>query len=85
VGHLEGRLNPGYSRADAQAELSVIAQNRTAAPTAENDIDGNNGSVIAEPHLRMAIWVVFSIVGALMLVTLISCTNVSALLLSRQR
>ena len=81
---LEGRLNPGYSRADAQAELSVIAEQQDRLhPRRKTTLIVTNGSVIAEPHLRMAIWVVFSIMGALMLVTLISCTNVSALLLSR--
>jgi predicted permease len=81
---LEGRLNPGYSRADAQAELSVIAQQQDRFhPRRKTTLIVTNGSMIAEPHLRMAVWVVFSILGALMLVTLISCTNVSALLLSR--
>src|SRR6266576_1295811 len=81
---LEGRLNPGYSRADAQAEFSVIAQQQDRLhPSRKTTLIVTDGSMIAEPHLRMAIWVVSSIMGALTLVLLISCTNVSALLLSR--
>jgi predicted permease len=81
---VEGRLNSGYSRADAQAEFRVIAQRQDLLhPHRKTTLVVTNGSVIAEPHLGMAIWVVVSIMGALALVTLISCTNVSALLLSR--
>jgi predicted permease len=81
---VEVRLNSGYSRADAQAEFRVIAQQQDLLhPRRKTTLIVTNGSVIAEPHLGMAIWIVFSIMGALALVTLISCTNVSALLLSR--
>jgi predicted permease len=81
---VEGRLNPGYSRADVRAELSVIAQQQDPLYAGrKTTLIVTDGSMIAEPHLRMAIWVVFSIMGALTLVLLISCTNVSALRLSR--
>lgn len=80
----EGRLNPAYSRAAAQAELSVIARQQDRLhPHRKTTLIVTDGSMIAEPHLRIAIWVVSSVLGALTLVLLISCTNVSALLLSR--
>lgn len=81
---VEGRLNPGYSRADVQSELNVIAQQQDRLhPGRKTTLIVTNGSMITEPHLRMAVWAVFSIMGALTLVILICCTNVSALLLSR--
>jgi predicted permease len=81
---VEGRLEPGYSRADAQAELSVMAQRQDRLYLRrKTTLIVTNGSMIAEPHLPIAMWVAATIMGALTLVLLISCTNVSALLLSR--
>ena len=81
---VEGRLNPGCSRANVQAELSVIAQLQDGLNLhRKTTLIVTDGSMIAEPHLRMGMWVVASIMGALGLVSLISCINVSALLLSR--
>ena len=81
---LEGRLRPGYSRANVQTELSVLAQRQDRSyPGRRTTLIITDGSLIAEPHLRGVIWVVFSIIGALALVLLISCANVSSLLLSR--
>jgi len=81
---VEGRLRPGYSRANARAELSLLAQQQDRLYTGRRTtLIVTDGSMIAEPHLRGTIWVVFSIMGALALVLLISCANVSSLLLSR--
>jgi predicted permease len=81
---VEGRLNPGYSQADVQAELSVIAQQQDSLHAGRRTtVIVTDGSMVSEPHLGMAIWVVSTIMGALALVLLISCANVSALLLSR--
>jgi predicted lysophospholipase L1 biosynthesis ABC-type transport system permease subunit len=81
---VDGRLCPGYSRADVQMELNVLAQRQDPVyPGRRTTLIVTDGSLIAEPHLRAAIWGVFSIMGALALVLLISCANVSSLLLSR--
>lgn len=81
---VDGRLRPGYSRANVQMELNVLARRQDRLyPGRKITLLVTDGSMIAEPHLRMAIWVVFSIMGALALVLLISCANVSSLLLSR--
>lgn len=81
---VDGRLRPGYSRANVQMELNVLAQRQDRLyPGRRTTLMVTDGSLIAAPHLRMMIWVVFSIMGALGLVLLISCANVSSLLLSR--
>jgi predicted permease len=81
---VEGRLRPGYSRANVRAELDLFAQQQDRLyPGRRTTLIVTDGSLIAEPHLRGVLWVVFSIMGAVALVLLISCANVSSLLLSR--
>jgi predicted permease len=80
-----GRLNPNRSRAAAQAELNVIArQQDRLQPGRRTTIVVTNGSQIAEPHINsVAVWVISFVMGALTLLLLIACINVTALLLSR--
>ena len=81
---VDGRLRPGYSRANVRAELDLFAQQQDRLyPGRRTTLTVTDGSLFAEPHLRGVIWVVFSIMGAVALVLLISCANVSSLLLSR--
>ena len=80
-----GRLGVAYSRADAAAELSVIArQQDRLVPGRKTAIRLGNGSLIDLPEMRaVAFWVVPLIMGALSLVLLLACGNVTLLLLSR--
>jgi predicted permease len=81
----DGRLRPGVSRADAQAELRVIAKQQDALhPGRRTSMIVTNGSLVEEPSLRpKLIWIAPVILGALLLLLLIACTNVTMLLLSR--
>jgi predicted permease len=80
-----GRLRAGFSRAAATAELAVIAaQQDRLAPGRKTVIRLGNGSLIDMPDMRaVAFWVVPVIMGALSLVLLLACGNVTLLLLSR--
>jgi ABC-type antimicrobial peptide transport system permease subunit len=80
-----GRLEPGASRAVAQADLNVIArQQDNLQPGRRTTLAVTNGSQIAEPHINsVAVWVISFVMGALTLLLLIACINGTALLLSR--
>ena len=82
---LEGRLKPGQTRAGAQAELAVIArQQDRMQPGRKATVFVTNGSLVQEPALRVQLlWIAPLIMGALTLVLLLACTNVTMLLLSR--
>jgi predicted permease len=82
---LEGRLKPGQTRAGAQAELAVIArQQDRLQPGRKTTIFVTNGSFVQEPALRgQMLWIAPLIMGALALILLLVCTNVTMLLLSR--
>lgn len=76
-----GRLHPGVTMAEAQAELSLVGQH-----LAREYPKSNKGrTFIAEPlrpdvgTARTTLWLLF---GAVNLVLLISCVNVASLLLS---
>jgi predicted permease len=80
---LEGRLKSGQTRATAQAELSVIArQQDRLQPGRITAIFVTNGSFIQEPGSPMR-WMGPLIMGALTLILLLACTNVTMLQLSR--
>lgn len=80
-----GRLKPGYSRADAQSELDLIqAQQDRYIPGRKTAIEVTNGSLSQNPSLRSYVFVIFPLVmGPMILILLVACTNVTMLLLSR--
>ncbi len=82
---VEGRLRPGYTRQSAQSELSVIAaQQDQLHPGRKTTLYVTNGSFIQEPSQRAnLIWIAPLIMGALTLVLLLACTNVTMLMLAR--
>jgi predicted permease len=82
---LEGRLKPDQTRAAAQAELTVIAHNQDRLqPGRKTTIFVTNGSFVEEPSQRaQMLWIAPLIMGALTLILLLACANVTMLLLSR--
>ncbi len=82
---VEGRLKPGVSRTAARAELAVIAHQQDALhPGRKTAMLLTNGSIAEEPSMRaQVVWTAPLIMGALTLILLLACTNVTTLLLSR--
>jgi hypothetical protein len=81
---LAARLNPGFSRADAATELRLlVSQQDKLHPGRKSSVIVTDGSLIHEPNNTRIVLVVSLIVGVLILVLLISCANVTTLLLSR--
>lgn len=82
---MEGRLARGQTRATAQAELAVLArQQDRLVPGRKTTIFVTNGSFVEEPAERaQLLWIAPLIMGALTLILLLACTNVTMLLLSR--
>jgi predicted permease len=72
---MEGRLAPGYSRADAAAEFSRFGKPGVML---------TNGALIQMPAARQAaVFAAPLFMGALTLLLILACTNVTVLLLSR--
>ena len=82
---VEGRVKSGSTRAQAQSELAVIAaQLDRLEPGRQTTIHLTNGSFGEEPALRASLfWIGPLVMGALTLILLIACTNVTVLQLSR--
>jgi putative ABC transport system permease protein len=86
AGWVEGRLRPGVSLADAQAELDVLAARlRADYPEADpkEGVTVTTGRTYAPPF-DSATWAVIAMTtGAVALLLLIACANVACLLLAR--
>jgi Acetamidase/Formamidase family/FtsX-like permease family len=82
---VDGRLAPGRSRSEARSELSVIAaQQDTLEPGRKTTLIVTDGSFGEEPSMRgLVFWMASLVMGALLLILLIACTNVTVLQLSR--
>jgi predicted permease len=82
---VEGRLRAGRSRSEAKAELAVIAaQQDKLEPRRKTTLIVTNGSLGEEPSMRgLVFWMASLVMGALLLILLIACTNVTVLQLSR--
>src|SRR5215813_7449029 len=82
---VEGRLNSGFSREEAAAELRLLAgQQGRLHPGRISTLTVTDGSFIQQPELRnRMIWTVALVIGILTILVLIVCTNVTTLLLAR--
>lgn len=87
-----GRLRPGYSRADARAELQAILRRRdrfyleqkTIPLDRKTTLVLTNGSFLENPAMQsLSLTLMALIMGPLALVLLLACTNVTMLFLSR--
>jgi predicted permease len=77
-----GRLQPGISVAAAQAEVRTLAEQITREHPQRNSFQGNVKSLAEQVsgRMRLALWV---LAGAVAVVMLIVCANLSNLLLAR--
>jgi putative ABC transport system permease protein len=89
---IAGRLRPGFSRADAQAELTTILRQQDRAYVERQITSFNrktsvvltNGSFIQTPSVRDVVAALMALIlGPLLLVLLLACSNVTMLFLSR--
>ncbi|HYL64081.1 MAG TPA: ADOP family duplicated permease [Candidatus Methylomirabilis sp.] len=80
-----GRLKPGYSKSEAQAELQLIEnQQDLSFPGRKTAVEVTNGSLIQDPETRsFGLMVIPLIMGPMALILLVACINVAMLLLSR--
>jgi predicted permease len=77
-----GRLKPGVSAAAAHAETRLIASQITADHPERNSFEGNVKPLTSQVNgrMRLALWVLAGAVGVVMLIV---CANLSNLLLAR--
>jgi predicted permease len=82
---VEGRLRSGFSRTSASSELSLIAREQDRLhPPRTSAVTLTNGSMLEDPELHGPVSLLVALViGVLISVVLIVCTNVTSLLLSR--
>jgi predicted permease len=84
---LAGRLAPGFSRSQAQAELNILAHQEDRLHQGRKTvITTTNGSWAAELEMTASgrdLMLITFFLGAFVLVLLIACANVATLLLSR--
>ena len=82
---LEGRLLPGHSRDQLQAEANVIVgQVPSQDPDLKQHVLVTDGAMIEDPNIRASsFWIVVLILTGAMLLLLVSCASGSVLLLSR--
>lgn len=89
---MTGRLRPGFTRADAQAELTAImgqqdrayVQRKISAFDRKTSLVVTNGSEIENPAIHtLAMGLMFLMLGPLALILLLACSNVATLFLSR--
>lgn len=89
---VSGRLRPGYSKADATAELETIMrrqdraylQRKISAFNRRTSIVLTNGSIVENPAFHHnAVAMMTLILGPLSLVLLLACSNVTMLFLSK--
>ena len=80
-----GRLKSGYSQSDAQAELRMIeSQQDSLVPGRKTTLQVTNGSLFQDPQYRAFGFVIVPLIlGPMVLLLLVACTNVTMLLLAR--
>jgi macrolide transport system ATP-binding/permease protein len=86
AGWVQGRMRPGVSLADAQAELNVLAgrlRQDDPRPSHRAGITVASGRTYAPPFDRTAVTVTVAALASVLLLLLIACTNVASLLLAR--
>ena len=89
---ITGRLHPGFTRDDAQAELTTImnqqdrayVERKVSAFNRKTSLAITNGSYIENPNIRnIVVGMMVLILGPLALILLLACSNVAMLFLSR--
>jgi predicted permease len=82
---LAGRMAPGVTRAQVQAQAAVVArQQDKLQPPRRTQVLATNGSVVSDPNVDDHImWGIYLMLGIPSLILLTACANVSTLLLSR--